>query len=160
MRSNKRYTNATFTKRVDHEAGRHHTLRAESEPIGCPTCGAIYRKRRWVAQHDSKISNDELRSARVKQCPGVQAQKGRRAQRLSRGDRQFFHGPSRRNRTSAAQRSRALCGGQPGCASHRLEQQRQQSVFDHDDRTSGAAIRSRAGKSISWRSQIRLFARE
>lgn len=75
MRSNKRYTNATFTKRVDHEAGRHHTLRAESEPIVCPTCGAIYRKRRWVAQHDSKTSNDELRSARVKQCPGCKRKK-------------------------------------------------------------------------------------
>ncbi len=77
MRSNKRYSNATFTKRVDHEAGRHHTARAESEPIVCGTCGAIYSKRRWVAQDQSPISSAALRSARVKQCPGCKRKKER-----------------------------------------------------------------------------------
>lgn len=47
MRSQKRYTNATFTKRVDHEAGRHRTRRAPSEPRVCTGCGAVYSKRRW-----------------------------------------------------------------------------------------------------------------
>ena len=70
MKSNKRYTNETFTKRVDHEAGRHRPARAESEPIVCGTCGAIYSKRRWVARDHSQISSAKLRSARVKQCPG------------------------------------------------------------------------------------------
>jgi hypothetical protein len=69
MRSRKRYTNVTFTKRVNHEAGRHRTLRAEPEPIICATCGAVYSKRRWVAQSDGSIGNEELRRARVKQCP-------------------------------------------------------------------------------------------
>lgn len=49
MRSSKRYTNVTFTKRVDHEAGRHRTPRAPAEPLVCTECGATYVKRRWVA---------------------------------------------------------------------------------------------------------------
>lgn len=48
MRSRKPYTNATFTHRVDHEAGRHRPARAPSEPRVCGTCGAVYRRRRWV----------------------------------------------------------------------------------------------------------------
>ena len=48
MRSNKRYTNTTFTKRVDHEAGRHHTKRAAKEPAVCASCGAVYANRRWI----------------------------------------------------------------------------------------------------------------
>lgn len=75
MRSKKRYTNVTFTKRVDHEAGRHHTIRAESEPIVCGTCGAIYKKRRWVTQQHGQISGEELRSARVRQCPACKRKK-------------------------------------------------------------------------------------
>lgn len=47
MRSRKPYTNATFTHRVDHEAGRHRPPRAASEPARCGTCGATYRRRRW-----------------------------------------------------------------------------------------------------------------
>ncbi|MGE0363594.1 MAG: BCAM0308 family protein [Vicinamibacterales bacterium] len=47
MRSRKPYTNATFTRRVDHEAGRHRPPRAASEPAVCGTCGAVYRQRRW-----------------------------------------------------------------------------------------------------------------
>jgi hypothetical protein len=49
MRSKKSYTNATFTHRVDHEAGRHRPSRARPEPALCGTCGAIYRRRRWYA---------------------------------------------------------------------------------------------------------------
>ena len=70
MKSNKRYTNETFTKRVDHEAGRHRPARAQSEPMVCGTCGATYSKRRWVAPDLSLLSSAALRSARVKQCPG------------------------------------------------------------------------------------------
>ena len=47
MRSQKRYTNATFTHRVDHDAGRHRTRRAPAEPILCAGCGAAYVNRRW-----------------------------------------------------------------------------------------------------------------
>ena len=49
MRSNKHYTNVTFTRRVDHEAGKHRPPRAGGEPRVCITCGALYRKRRWIS---------------------------------------------------------------------------------------------------------------
>jgi hypothetical protein len=48
VKSKKRYTNLTFTKRVDHDAGRHHTRRAPKEAKQCIGCGAVYIKRRWV----------------------------------------------------------------------------------------------------------------
>ncbi len=49
MKGKKRYSNVTITKRVDHEAGRHHTVRAHPEPEVCEKCGAVYADRRWVA---------------------------------------------------------------------------------------------------------------
>jgi len=48
MRSGKRYTNVTFTKRVDHEAGKHRAAKAAPGPRVCRTCGSAYLKRRWV----------------------------------------------------------------------------------------------------------------
>ena len=48
MKSNKRYSNATFSKRVDHETGRHRTTRAPAEPAKCSVCGAVYSNRRWT----------------------------------------------------------------------------------------------------------------
>lgn len=48
MQTNKRYTNQTFTKRVDHEAGKHRSTRAGSEPQVCADCGNVYADRRWT----------------------------------------------------------------------------------------------------------------
>lgn len=48
MKTSKQYSNATFTKRVDHEAGRHRTPRAPAEPATCIQCGAVYSDRRWT----------------------------------------------------------------------------------------------------------------
>jgi hypothetical protein len=48
MRSGKRYSIATISKRVDHEAGRHRTPRAPAEPATCGICGAAYSERRWT----------------------------------------------------------------------------------------------------------------
>jgi hypothetical protein len=48
MRSHKRYSNVTISKRVDHEAGRHRGPGARSEPAKCSTCGAVYADRRWT----------------------------------------------------------------------------------------------------------------
>jgi hypothetical protein len=47
MRNAKPYTNTTFTRRVDHDGGRHRPPRAASEPAYCPGCGAVYVKRHW-----------------------------------------------------------------------------------------------------------------
>jgi hypothetical protein len=51
MRSKKPYSNVTFTKRVDYEAGRHRSPRARSEPAACEKCEAIYVNRRWTSAH-------------------------------------------------------------------------------------------------------------
>lgn len=48
MRTSKRWTNATFTKRVDHQAGRHRGPKAARGPRICEGCGAVYAKRRWT----------------------------------------------------------------------------------------------------------------
>jgi len=79
MRSNKRYTNTTFTKRVDHEAGRHHTRRAAKEPAVCASCGAVYANRRWTAADTQRGKHEpkHWRPASVTTCPAcVQAHGG------------------------------------------------------------------------------------
>jgi hypothetical protein len=48
MRTSKRWTNVTFTRRVDHEAGRHRGPAAARGPRICQGCGAVYAKRRWT----------------------------------------------------------------------------------------------------------------
>ena len=67
----KKYTNATFTKRVDHDAGRHRSLRARSEPSLCERCGAIYANRRWTTATEelAKDQNKHWRPARITVCP-------------------------------------------------------------------------------------------
>lgn len=49
MPEKRKYSNATFTKRVDHEAGRHRPARAMKEPAVCTNCKAVYADRRWTA---------------------------------------------------------------------------------------------------------------
>lgn len=65
MRGRKRYDNVTFTKRVDHEAGRHRGPRAISEPAVCRECGALYVNRRWQGATGAVNAP----SARLIDCP-------------------------------------------------------------------------------------------
>lgn len=78
MRSNKRFINATFTKRVDHEAGRHRTKRASKEPAVCAGCGAVYVNRRWTAADAQRGERDSKhwRPARMTTCPACQQAHG------------------------------------------------------------------------------------
>lgn len=71
MRTNKPFTNVTFTKRIDHEAGRHHTLRAAPEPAVCRDCGAIYANRRWQTYKTARSNNKhpQFRTPRLTVCP-------------------------------------------------------------------------------------------
>lgn len=71
MPAKRKYTNATFTKRVDHEAGRHRPARAMSEPAVCEYCGAIYANRRWTsASLEPATERDEhWRPAQTTVCP-------------------------------------------------------------------------------------------
>lgn len=75
MNSNKRYTNTTFTRRVDHAAGRHRTIRPPKEPALCVSCGAVYANKRWTtadAEH-----GHEPKNWRETTCPAcVQAHGG------------------------------------------------------------------------------------
>lgn len=48
MKSNKKYTDLTIKKRVDHQAGKLHAQGAMKEPAICEECGNIYHNRRWV----------------------------------------------------------------------------------------------------------------
>lgn len=79
MPGNKQFTNASFTKRVDHEAGRHRTKRAPKEPAVCGSCGAVYASRRWTAANADHGTREpkHWRPARVTTCPAcVQARGG------------------------------------------------------------------------------------
>lgn len=71
MSNNKKYSNATFTKRVDHEAGRHRPARSMKEPAVCRDCGAVYAERRWTAaKSDSATSKqNHWRPAQLTICP-------------------------------------------------------------------------------------------
>lgn len=77
MRSNKRYSNVTITKRVDYEAGRHHTQKAKAEPILCKYCGALYLHRRWQLSYtEDELSNaHDKRPVTLSTCPACQCQK-------------------------------------------------------------------------------------
>ena len=72
MSSNKRYTNVTFTKRVDREAGRHRPPKGQSEPAVCLGCGAVYTKRRWVL--GDGLSSEHFIMPRLTVCPACKRQ--------------------------------------------------------------------------------------
>lgn len=77
MRSGKPYTNATFTKRVDHEAGRHRAARGAAEPAVCQGCGAVYADRRWTAPKPAGAAREDnkhrhFRPAHMVVCPACQ----------------------------------------------------------------------------------------
>ena len=76
MRTSKRYSNATITKRVDHEAGRHRTPRALAEPATCTRCGAIYCERRWRSATIARESGKPKpwRPANYVLCPACKQQ--------------------------------------------------------------------------------------
>jgi predicted Zn-ribbon and HTH transcriptional regulator len=76
MRSKKPYTNATFTKRVDHEAGRHRPSRAMSEPAVCEQCGSVYANRRWTAPHATPVDAKQKhwRPSQTTVCPACKQQ--------------------------------------------------------------------------------------
>lgn len=77
MPNKKKYTNATFTKRVDHEAGRHRPARAMSEPAVCEHCGAVYADRRWVAANSASGNepHKHWRPADLTVCPACKQER-------------------------------------------------------------------------------------
>ena len=73
----RKYSNATFTKRVDHEGGRHRPSRAISEPAVCKECGAMYSSRRWTASRSTltKSPDEHLGPAQTTLCPACKQQR-------------------------------------------------------------------------------------
>lgn len=71
MKSQKRYTNATFTKRVDHEGGEHRGNLKLPDPTVCKECQSVYTAGRWVASNmvPAKVDRGELREAERVVCP-------------------------------------------------------------------------------------------
>lgn len=62
MRSNKRYSNQTFTKRVDHEGGAKRGTRTPAGQKVCSECGAAYIGRRWLSNEDA-IASGKFKAA-------------------------------------------------------------------------------------------------
>lgn len=77
MQTAKRYTNQTFTKHVDDEAGRHHTRRSLPEPAVCEVCGDVYADRRWSKNDPERISSKHkhFRAAQKVVCPACERQR-------------------------------------------------------------------------------------
>lgn len=50
MKNEKRFTNQTFTKRVDHEGGLHRQPQKPTDPAYCEKCGSVYSQGRWVVE--------------------------------------------------------------------------------------------------------------
>ncbi len=71
MKSVKRYTNQTFTKRVDHEGGAHRPPMKLAEPAFCPTCHAHYSDGRWTSAQVARetAKHDHWRPAKEVICP-------------------------------------------------------------------------------------------
>lgn len=92
MRSKKPYTNTTFTKRVDHEAGRHRPSRASREPAVCEDCGAVYANRRWIPANS--VSEDkrhlQWRPPLTTVCPACLQQRTREPRGFVFLDGDFF----------------------------------------------------------------------
>jgi hypothetical protein len=76
MRSPKKHTNQTYTRRVDHVAGSHRQSLALAEPAVCKICGDIYADRRWSlpdAQRES-AKHPHFRAAQQVICPACKRQ--------------------------------------------------------------------------------------
>jgi hypothetical protein len=69
MRTSRRYTNTTFTRRVDHEAGSHRAPKAAPGPRVCERCGAAYQKRRWTLAGTPQAEGVKLAAPAKTICP-------------------------------------------------------------------------------------------
>lgn len=71
MNSTKRYTNQTFTKRVDHEGGIHKTALRSPEPAVCKVCSSVFVDGRWIGKNAVRESSkhEHWRPASTVTCP-------------------------------------------------------------------------------------------
>ncbi|HEY2931945.1 MAG TPA: BCAM0308 family protein [Acidobacteriota bacterium] len=67
MNAAKRYTNTTFTKRVDHGEGLR-PVRHPSEPLICRICQAVYSAQRWTPARHAPHLDRELKATVCPAC--------------------------------------------------------------------------------------------
>ncbi|HEX4945216.1 MAG TPA: BCAM0308 family protein [Blastocatellia bacterium] len=72
MRSPKKYTTQTYTKRVDYTAGSHRLPQAMAEPAVCKICGDVYADRRWTLPEAQRAQ--QTRPTREVVCPACKRQ--------------------------------------------------------------------------------------
>src|SRR6185295_16730295 len=63
--------NVTFTRRVDHEAGKHRGAMAGKDHRVCERCGAVYVKRRWILAGTLRAASLQTTATRTV-CPACQ----------------------------------------------------------------------------------------
>ena len=92
MPARRRYSNATFTKRVDHDGGRHRPSRAIREPAVCEDCGSVYANRRWTTASSKSTNkrNKHWRPAKATLCPACKQQRSGEPQGFVFLDGDFF----------------------------------------------------------------------
>lgn len=73
MQTTKKFTNQTYTKRVDHEAGKHRGEAAMPEPAVCEVCGNTYADRRWSPP--GAVVAGDLRPVHMVICPACEIDK-------------------------------------------------------------------------------------
>jgi hypothetical protein len=71
MRTNKKFSNNTFTKRVDHVQPALQPHNAPKEPQVCEDCHGVYLKRRWINAKEAitRLTPAELSAAHTTTCP-------------------------------------------------------------------------------------------
>ena len=76
MRSPKKQTTQTYTKRVDHLAGSHRPPQAMTEPAVCQVCGDVYADRRWTRPDvdRQRENHPHFRAATAVICPACKRQ--------------------------------------------------------------------------------------
>ena len=92
MRSNKPFTNTTFTKRVDHEGGGHRQSRTMSEPGVCRECGSVYVNRRWRTAESTTNKKNQPLGSRLTICPACKQAKSGEPRGFVYLDGAFFVG--------------------------------------------------------------------
>jgi hypothetical protein len=77
MRTDKKFSSATFTKRVDHDKGQHKTPRSPSEPALCEVCGAVYSERRWTSAGQPRKTgkHKHWRAPKITVCPACKTER-------------------------------------------------------------------------------------
>jgi hypothetical protein len=66
----KRYTNQTFTRRVDHDGGTHRPRQKMKGAAHCAACGAVYSNGKWSSKEAAGAGAVEAAGLKPTICPG------------------------------------------------------------------------------------------